>query len=79
MLAELAQPYSLHWLCVRPCSQVPVPLATKEAVDDQAISAGVSADTAGAIEAAIEAAGSQVGTPAGAEVRLLAHMRVLPL
>jgi len=44
-----------------------VPLATKEAVDDQAISAGVSADTAGAIEAAIEAAGSQVGTPAGAE------------
>ena len=56
-----------------------MPLATKEAVDDQAISAGVSADTAGAIEAAIEAAGSQVGTPAGAEVRFLAHMRVLPL
>ena len=50
--------------------EVPVPpQATKAAVDDQAISAGVSADTAGAIEAAIEAAGSQVGTPAGAEVR----------
>ena len=46
-----------------------MPSATKAAVDDQAISAGVSADTAGAIEAAIEAAGSQVGTPAGAEVR----------
>jgi hypothetical protein len=49
-----------------------VPPVAKEAVDDQAISAGVSADTAGAIEAAIEAAGSQVGTPAGAEVRFLA-------
>ena len=47
----------------------------KEAVDDKAISAGLSADTAVAIEAAIEAAGSQVGATEGAQVRASPTMR----
>lgn len=42
---------------------VPVPPATKEPVEDQQVSASISADTNDVIEAAMSAAGSQVGAP----------------